>query len=247
MKKFFDSKPVGFAVMLIVIYVIGLSNVTAISTAVGVEFLAEAVFAVALSALILIFAGKNGLMGYLGLCKPQIPAKDMLFYLPLVAVGMHGIYFGVGMEYGLLTTVLRTVMMLCVGLLEEVIFRGFLFKAIARTSVKRAVLVSALTFAIGHIVNLFNGQDLFETVIQIIFAVAFGFMVVFIFVKSESIIPCVLVHSAFDCMSAFNKAQLLPDSLGEMGKDLVIIAITGIIIIAYTIYVAKLPEREIKL
>ena len=54
MKKFFDEKPVVFAVILILIYVLGMSNVPAISEAVGVEFLAEAIFAAVLTAVIFI-------------------------------------------------------------------------------------------------------------------------------------------------------------------------------------------------
>ena len=50
--------------------------------------------------------------------------------------------------------------MLCVGFLEEVIFRGLLFTAIARNNIKSAVIISSVTFGIGHIINLFNGSGM---------------------------------------------------------------------------------------
>ena len=50
--------------------------------------------------------------------------------------------------------------MLCVGFWEEVIFRGLLFQAIAKDNIKSAVIISCVTFGIGHIINLFNGSGM---------------------------------------------------------------------------------------
>ena len=52
------------------------------------------------------------------------------------------------------------VSMLFVGVLEEVIFRGLLFLAMAKDSMKAAVIVSSVTFGMGHIVNLLSGAPL---------------------------------------------------------------------------------------
>ncbi|MBD5536303.1 MAG: CPBP family intramembrane metalloprotease [Lachnospiraceae bacterium] len=61
----------------------------------------------------------------------------------------------------------------CVGFIEEVIFRGFLFKALAENNVKSAVIISSVTFGLGHLVNLFNGSgmDLINNLCQICFAI----------------------------------------------------------------------------
>lgn len=40
--------------------------------------------------------------------------------------------------------------MLCVGFLEEMIFRGLLFEAIAKENVKKAIIISSVTFGIRH-------------------------------------------------------------------------------------------------
>ncbi len=70
---------------------------------------------------------------------------------------------------------LYVISMCCVGFLEEVIFRGLLFRAMEKENLKRAIIVSSLTFGLGHIVNLFNGsgKDLVSNMIQIVFAVSF--------------------------------------------------------------------------
>ena len=43
--------------------------------------------------------------------------------------------------------------MLCVGFMEEVIFRGLLFKAIAKDNAKMAIVISSVTFGLGHVLN----------------------------------------------------------------------------------------------
>ncbi len=69
--------------------------------------------------------------------------------------------------------------------MEEVIFRGFLFKAICKTNVKQAIIISSVTFGFGHIVNLLNGRDIPETLIQICYAVAIGFLFYNYFYKGK--------------------------------------------------------------
>ena len=134
--------------------------------------------------------------------------------------------------------------MLCVGFLEEVIFRGLLFKAIARDNIKSAVIISSVTFGIGHIVNLVNGSgmNLVNNLCQIVFAVAVGFLLVTIFYRGGSLIPCILVHSAINTLGTFaNDAGL------TVQMQLLHIAALILITLAYTLILMRtLPERGTK-
>jgi membrane protease YdiL (CAAX protease family) len=94
--------------------------------------------------------------------------------------------------------------MINIGFIEEIIFRGFLFKMMAKDNVKTAILVSSLTFGIGHIVNLLTGVDFIPTLIQVGYATSFGFLFVTIFYKSNSLIPCILTHIIVNSTSIFN-------------------------------------------
>jgi membrane protease YdiL (CAAX protease family) len=99
--------------------------------------------------------------------------------------------------------------MFCVGFLEELIFRGLLFQAMAKDGVRSAIVVSSVTFGIGHIVNLFNGSgaELLPNLLQVMYAVAVGFTFVMIFYRTKSLVPCIITHSVFNGLSAFaNKA-----------------------------------------
>ena len=100
------------------------------------------------------------------------------------------------------------VMMAFVGFAEELIFRGFLFKAILKSgSVKKAVIISSVTFGLGHILNLLNGQDFVETLVQVVFAVAVGFVFTMVFYKGGSLWPCILAHSLIDVTSVFSSGE----------------------------------------
>ena len=114
------------------------------------------------------------------------------------------LWWGIGLQLTALETVLSVISMLCVGFLEEVIFRGFLFKAMCRNNVKSAVVVSSITFGMGHIVNLLSGAELAATLIQIVYAVAGGFLFTVLFYRGKSLWPCIFAHSAINSLSVFS-------------------------------------------
>lgn len=132
--------------------------------------------------------------------------------------------------------------MLCVGFLEEVIFRGLLFVSIAKDNVKSAIIISSVTFGIGHIINLFNssGMGLVSNLCQIVFAVVVGFMLVTIFYRGGSMLPCIIVHSAINTLGTFaNDADVAME--GQLIHIAVLIAIT----VAYTLILTKtLPKKQ---
>ena len=131
--------------------------------------------------------------------------------------------------------------MLCVGFTEAVIFRGFLFKAIAKDNLKSAIIISSVTFGMGHLVNLFNGSgmDLVSNLCQICFAIAVGFLLVTIFYRGGSLLPCIFTHSAINILSTF---------ANEVGftveKQIIHVFIMIVLTVAYTLILMKtLPQR----
>ncbi len=139
-------------------------------------------------------------------------------------------------------TACRIVCMLCVGFLEEVIFRGLLFEAIAKGNIKSAVVISSVTFGIGHIINLFNGSgmDVVNNLCQIVFAIAVGFLLVTIFYRGGSLLPCILVHAAINTLGTFaNDAGLSVST--RLAQLAVLIAIAAF----YTLALTKtLPKKQ---
>ncbi|MBQ4091877.1 MAG: CPBP family intramembrane metalloprotease, partial [Firmicutes bacterium] len=158
MNKLYLKSEIWFAVFWILLYVVGTSIAENISRAVGVESSVTFVYLALLSALLIFWLVKNGRTAQYGLCRPTLPGKKCLFYIPLLLIISVNLWFGFHQNLSPLESAFAVGSMLFVGFAEEIIFRGFLFKAMSKDSLKTAVIVSSLTFGIGHIVNLFNGS-----------------------------------------------------------------------------------------
>ena len=59
MKKLYEKSELTFAIVLIVIYVVGSSLLQKVSAAIGIRFAAETAFNLILSVIIIVFARKN--------------------------------------------------------------------------------------------------------------------------------------------------------------------------------------------
>lgn len=213
MKKLYEKSELAFSIIAIVIYCVLLSVGDSLSAEVGVNKIITLPVALIMSAVLFIFITRNGLTEKYGLCKPNATAKEMLYYIPLGLLLLANVMFGVRLNLSVGETVLYMLTMLFVGFLEEVIFRGMLFKAMSKDSLKAAVAVSSITFGVGHIINLFNGSgaELLPNILQVIYAIAAGFMFVMIFLKSGSIVPCIILHGVFNALSAFSDESVITE------------------------------------
>ena len=227
LQKFYAKSEIGFALAWIAAYVVLASAGDSISAAVGISKIVTLPVLIALSAILYFFVSKNGLRKKYGLCRPRISAAKMLFYLPLILLLTANLWYGVRLNQSLPETVLYVLSMFCVGFLEELIFRGLLFRAMAKESVKSAAAVSSVTFGIGHIVNLINGSgaELLPNLLQVMYAMAAGFAFVMIFCRTGSLMPCIITHSVFNGLSAFaNESVMTPQRQILSGVLLAVIA-----------------------
>lgn len=131
MKKLYEKNELAFAIMWIVVYCVLQSLANPLNKIIGIEYAASAAFCIAQSIVLFTFIQKNNLLEQYGLCKSSVPAWRFLYYVPLVILASGNLWNGVAVNYTPLETACRIVCMLGVGFLEEVIFRGLLFAAIA--------------------------------------------------------------------------------------------------------------------
>lgn len=242
MKKLYEKNELTFAIVWIVVYCVLQSLANPLNNAIGVAYAASAAFCVLQTVVLFTFIRKNNLLKRYGLCKSPVPARRFLYYVPLVILASGNLWNGFALNYSPAETACRIVCMLCVGFLEEVIFRGLLFKAIAKDNIKSAVIISSMTFGIGHIINLFNGSGmaLVNNLCQIVFAVAVGFLLVTIFYRGGSLLPCILVHSAINTLGTFaNDMNLTTET------HLLHLAILIVVTVAYTLILTRmLPKKQ---
>ena len=242
LKKLYDKSKIWFAVLWIILYCVLMSAGDALSAKIGIEKSVTLAIGIALSAILIVFLGRNKLFGEYGLCRPARSAASMLFYVPILVMLTVNLWYGVKLNYGALETVLYILAMLCVGFLEEIIFRGLLFEAMRKNNLTAAIIVSSITFGMGHIINLVNGSgaELIPSLLQIIYATAAGFMFVMIYYRSRSLVSCILAHGIFNALSVFaNEAN------ANMQMRIITAVALTVITGGYALYLAVgLKERK---
>ena len=234
MKKLYKKSEITFAILWIVIYAVGMGT---LQNNFGLDSLWHMLGLIVISAAIFLFVKKNGLMEKYGIAGWTKNSRAMLWFIPLWLLSCMNLFSGFQPDYPVPGLIYAAVSMALVGFAEELIFRGFLFKAMLKDgSVTAAVIVSSVTFGMGHIMNLFTGQDLVETLFQMVFAVAMGFVFTLVFYKSGSLLPGILAHSFIDVTSVFASDE------GSQLVNLILHIVVIVVSAAYCLYLAKRVE-----
>lgn len=242
MKKLYEKNQLTFSLVWIGIYCVLQSLANPLNEKIGIAYSASALFCVLQAIALWMFIQKNGLQKQYGLCASPFPARRFLYYIPLMVLMSRNFWNGVTVNFPLADTVCYVICMLCVGFVEEVIFRGFLFKALAKDNVTSAIIISSVTFGLGHLLNLVNGSGatLAENLFQVTGAIVIGFLFVILFYRGGSLLPCIIAHSFINTASAFaNEAGLTLEK--RMVFHLALIGINA----AYALILTKtLPVRK---
>lgn len=239
LKKLYNKNQLVFTIFFIILYCILMSIGDSISIQIGLEKSISLVIGLTLSLILFFFLYKNSLLEEYGLCKPTCKSKSMLYYLPLLVLLSANLWFGVTFNYGLPETIFYILTMFCVGFLEEIIFRGLLFNTMKKDNIKAAIIVSSITFGIGHIINLINGSgaDLLSNILQVIYATSAGFMFVMIYYKSQSLLMCILTHQIFNSLSVFGVQTTIT-------QDIISCILLTIITGGYALYLIKSLKND---
>ena len=116
------------------------------------------------------------------------------------------------------------IIMLIPGIWEEVSFRGVIstlnLRKYSRTTV---LIVVSLLFGLFHLINLLAGSSLVLTGVQIIYAALLGFLFGYLFIKTKSLIPSIILHYLIDSLG-----QLFTYVSFDSIANLVLFAIIGV-------------------
>ncbi len=236
MKKLYDSSPLWHALAWIGVYVVGSSVCMSVSE----SRWPLAVFHAVLAAALVAWVTRSGLRENFGLCRSRLPARRLLWYAPLIVISCLNLRNGLGMSDPPMETVAWVISMAMVGVLEELIFRGLLYKALRPSGMGKAIVISAVTFGLGHAVNLVNGSGApaAETLLQMAYAVSLGFLFVLLFERSGSLWAPIASHSAIDVLSVFARED------AGAGRRLLFVALLIVLSAGYALYLWRLPTRE---
>ena len=232
MKKLFEKYETLFCILLILLYI--LVNSYCINSF-GLYDYRSAIINTIFSSFLVILMIVLKRTSYYGLTRLN-DLRKYLYFIPLLLIVSVNLWNGININNSLEETIFYMFNMINVGFIEEIIFRGFLFKMMAKDNVKWAIIISSVTFGIGHIINLFNGSDLVFTLLQIGYAISIGYLFVIIFYKSKSLIPCIITHSLVNALSIFNVVNTI--SIYVSSIFLIIVPLV------YTIYINKIIKNQ---
>ena len=210
MKKIFEKCETLFCILLIIFYI--LSNMICIQYF-GLEDYRTAIINTIFSVLLIIIIIKLDRVTYYGLTKVK-NIKKYFYFIPLLLIVSVNLWGGINLNNSISDITFHILTMINIGFIEEIIFRGFLFKMMEKDNLKSAIIVTSITFGIGHIINLLNGAELIPTIMQVGYSISIGYLFVIIFYKSKSIIPCIITHSIMNSLSIFHIEKYYKFNLG---------------------------------
>lgn len=200
MKTLFEKLETLFCLLLIVLYVsLNLYCIQNFGINVYRSTIINTIFSILLITLMIILKKTT----YYGITKVT-NIKKYLYFIPLLIISSVNLWGGINITNFKDEIIFHILTMINAGFIEEIIFRGFLFKMMAKKNVKNVIIISSVTFGIGHIINLLNDSTLIPTLIQICYAISLGYLFVIIFYKSKFLIPCIINHILINSLSIFN-------------------------------------------
>lgn len=204
------KKEIFYSIVWIIIYfmLVILANIlsnTIIKIPNSINALVEIIFPIS----VIIFLKEKKLLSYYGINSlKRLELKNLLYFVPMIIISLVNLRFGIYINYSWQLILLISITMLGVGFSEEILFRGFLMKAIMNKNPKAAILLPSIIFGIIHITNLFSGANIIMTILQVIYAIFFALMCSIFFYKTNNLIPCMICHSITNITDVF-----LPNNL----------------------------------
>ncbi len=231
MFQLYKDKAVLHSLVWLMIYLL-LNTITGnFAGSLGLEpYLVSSLPNLLLSVVCLYYLRRSNIAAEIGLLtKSTEKSKTMLFYFPLLIIPFLNLFYGINTELSSMQILAILSMYIGVGFMEEIIFRGLMFKALSQKWNHYAVvLLIGLTFAFGHAVSIVAiDQSVGDTVLQIINAFVVGFLFTIVVIASGNLTICVITHVLYNFMAEISLVG---------STDIEIIIISFIITLLYFVY-----------
>lgn len=192
-------------------------------TSAGAFFLRQLPFQFALITMLAIAITLLGWWKKVGIRRPRhlVYLIPPLLIIALMAIGPFVLLEEVEGADSLLdiatprTLMLVALYFLCVGITEELAFRGTLLNGLfAHLSAEMAAVIGGLAFGLFHFINLLVGQDLGTTFSQVLNVTSGGILYAALFVHTRSIFPVIILHVLWNM--SLGAIMLVTESEGYM-------------------------------
>ena len=141
MKKLFEKHETLICMLLIILYIV--INSYCIQNFGITDYRSTIINTVFSGALLAFIINLNGL-SYYGLTKVS-NLKKYLYFIPLLVIISVNLWSGININNTPSEIIFHILTMFNIGFIEEIIFRGFLFKMMEKDNVKSAIVISSIT------------------------------------------------------------------------------------------------------
>lgn len=157
--------------------------------------------------------------------------KKVLYLIPILVIEVLQLVQGINTEK-LKFFFPILLLVIFVGIAEEVFFRGIILKILHERGKNFAVIGSAILFSLLHLLNLLGGQSLVYTLIQLVFALVWGLVTAEFVYTTGTIFPLIIWHSLHDLIGLMSGKDITQASI-------IIGFIQTAIIFVYYLYLKK--------
>jgi len=231
LKNIYVNKPVLHSLIWLAIYLILNTITDNIAAAYDTDYnMVTAIPNLILALICLIYLKSTGISKEIGLLsKSTEKASVMLYYIPILALPFLNLFYGINTSLSPIEILFLIAMYSGVGFMEEIIFRGLMFKALTKKWNRFTVVAFiSFTFAIGHIVSMIAvGLSGTDTILQIINAFIVGLLFMMVILASGNLAVCVITHILYNFLANISM-------VGYTHTE--IIWITSVITILYSVY-----------
>ena len=166
----------------------------------GLQMVNKVIFAVGL----LIVVYKLKLQRQCGLVF-KVNWRTLPIYWPFALVAVATLSTGINTDTSISVLAIIFVTTLAVGIGEELMFRGLVFYWFRDLSVRKQILISALTFGGLHLLGLLSSIDSTIILAQVYFVAGLGITVAYARARDYSIMLPIMVHFVFDFITIGSK------------------------------------------
>lgn len=126
-------------------------------------------------------------------------SKEVLFFIPFFLIILPRLVMGVDFQNVQYVFALLF-FTLCVGVAEEIYFRGIIYKLLKNAFISPAVIISisAVIFGIGHGASIIGTGDIIATILQVINAFLFGAVATETIFIIKSLYPVMIFHFIYN-------------------------------------------------
>ncbi|WP_426348986.1 CPBP family intramembrane glutamic endopeptidase [Alloiococcus sp. CFN-8] len=208
LKKLYEKDAVKHSLIWLGIYLIVNTITGNIASAMDIDYnMITAIPNLIISVICYYYLKRTGIAEDIGLLtKATEKSSSMLYYIPLLSLPFLNLFYGINTSFKVGEIILILAMYIGVGFMEEIIFRGLMFKALLKKW-NRFVVVAfiSFTFAIGHIMSMVAiNQSGMDTVLQILNSLVVGFMFMIVVLASNNLTICIIAHILYNFLATIS-------------------------------------------